>query len=201
MRGKRPFRSVFVDVEAVAEEEDEDDEEDDYDEGENDEDIDIEDQLSASAPAALRIEDDDDAEAEFEAFHQRAISRGHRRLPHSDGSSADRGTGTDLHPCANAVGIPGVEDYHLLCYHVKVGKEIMVVLRLMRKLLDREEIGRPLEGIGSVFSVPKSPGRIYVEARSPKCAEQLLRGIHFIQLHSEFLVPLAERVSLLTPGL
>ncbi|KLO04790.1 hypothetical protein SCHPADRAFT_947439 [Schizopora paradoxa] len=187
--GKRPFRSIFLDVEAVADEEDEEEEEEESGEDEYDEDIDNEDRLSNSTPFDFRIEDDVDAMAAFESFHRRAISRGQRRAPESVELATEVGTGNIPHPCDTAAVIPDV------------GKEITVVLRLMQKKFDQEALGLPVEGVGSVFTVSKSPGRIYVEARSPRHAEALLKGIHFIQLQSIYLVPLAERVALITPGM
>ena len=56
------------------------------------------------------------------------------------------------------------------------------------------------EGVASVFSVPKSPGRLYVEADCLGSVLTLVRGTSYVYTAMVFSVPLAERVALLQPS-
>ncbi len=54
-----------------------------------------------------------------------------------------------------------------------------------------------IEGIACIFSVPRAPGRIYIEAQSIEQIRSLCKGIHFVFPISPFVVPIDERVALL----
>ena len=203
MRSKRPFHSVFLDVEAAADE-DEDEEESETD---FDDEIDRGDRIVTSVPARSQIEDDEEVDEIFDSLRRRAIARGSRpnvQFPHENPHPTERGPDT-------TISLPDVEDFPLFSFHVKVrdiasvhvilltsclqvGKEFMIVLRLMRKYVDDDGA----DGIGSIFTVPVSPGRVYLEARSITRALKFLEGFHFVRRSSVFFVPIVERVPLLT---
>ncbi len=49
----------------------------------------------------------------------------------------------------------------------------------------------------SIFSVPKSPGQIYIEAQSSDPLVRLFTGIHYLYICSLFVVPIVKCVALL----
>ncbi len=55
------------------------------------------------------------------------------------------------------------------------------------------------DGIASVFSVPNSPGRIYVEASSSLKAFELLKCAEHVYWNNMYVVPVHERQQLLSP--
>lgn len=55
-------------------------------------------------------------------------------------------------------------------------------------------------GVGSVFYVEKTPGRIYVEATALERVKQFLRGVVFVYINSVYFVPIVERIALLDPA-
>ncbi len=54
--------------------------------------------------------------------------------------------------------------------------------------------------VASVFFVPKSPGRVYFEARSLEGVRALCHGMVFLYFRSNVFVPLTERIALLEVG-
>lgn len=87
------------------------------------------------------------------------------------------------------------------------GKEWTVVLNLMRrKCLTSfqkkaagiaEDVGN---GVAAIFSVPKSPGRVYFDAKAFGPVLELSHRIDHIYTALAFTVPLAERIALLRPS-
>ncbi len=74
-------------------------------------------------------------------------------------------------------------------------KEQEVVWRLLSKMQAKEILD-----VASVFYVPKSPGRVYFEARSIEAVRILCEGMVFLYFRSLVTVPVAERVALLNFG-
>lgn len=72
---------------------------------------------------------------------------------------------------------------------------MVMVLRLHQKVIDTG-----FEGVLGSFCVPKSKGRVYVEAWSQEHVVRLATGLHFVYTNSIFAVPIVERVALLDPG-
>lgn len=70
-----------------------------------------------------------------------------------------------------------------------------MVLRLTKKAAYEDA-----ENIISIFAVPHSEGRIYIEARAFEPVRIFLKNMVFVYTSSLFSVPVAERVQLLSPG-
>lgn len=92
--------------------------------------------------------------------------------------------------------------FHLCCVFrfpidsiLQKGREWSMVLRLTKKAAIKEP-----ENIISIFAVPHSEGRIYIEARAFEPVRNFLKGMVFVYTSSLFSVPVAERVELLSPG-
>ncbi len=54
--------------------------------------------------------------------------------------------------------------------------------------------------MASAFHVPKSPGRVYFEARSAEAVRSLCEGMEFLYFRSHVFVPITKRVTLLEVG-
>lgn len=65
----------------------------------------------------------------------------------------------------------------------------------------REFERKSVEGIMSVFHVKHCPGRIFVEARAPARAFDMLKNAHGVSQHVFYTVPFAEKVGVLSPVL
>ncbi|KLO15316.1 hypothetical protein SCHPADRAFT_269380 [Schizopora paradoxa] len=197
---KKHHPSIFFDISAAVDREEESgDDDEDEDEGSSEEyDADLK---IVGAPSLIFPDDDDpDVEAAFEGLHRRALARGARfqQILSSEllNSPSDSPSTTSFHLLHNLDTLPDLHDRMLFCIPVKHGKESKVVFQLMRKAI--EGFG---QGVASVFFVPRSPGRIYVEASTEDIVHHLASHIQNIFLKSLFLVPITERVALLQPSM
>ncbi len=75
------------------------------------------------------------------------------------------------------------------------GKEQEVIWRLLNKMQAKESVE-----VVSVFYIPKSPGRVYFEARSSEAVRTLCHGMVFLYFRSNVFVPITERMPLLEVG-
>ncbi|KLO03743.1 hypothetical protein SCHPADRAFT_897580, partial [Schizopora paradoxa] len=150
--------------------------------------------------------DDPDVDAAFQAFHRRAIARGnHNRSSPSSEDDEDDDTPSPLSNLLRTVAsLPAVDDNSIFCVPVKPGKEWSVILNLMRRknLTSLQKKAEGLregfgDGVISIFSVPKSPGRVYFEATALSPVHELAHDIDYIYTRLAFTVPLPERISLL----
>ncbi len=168
------------------------------------------DALQSTAP--LRPEFEASAALDIEAIHQ-IVERCRRRAqvsrPKPDSSPETEVGGRSFRAALDE--LPGLNDLCMFGVSCKVSGLFLLLLRrthLSQRGQEQEVVWRLLNkmqaeespDVASVFYVPKSPGRVYFEARSLEAVRTLCHGLVFLYFRSHVFVPLTERIALLQVG-
>ncbi|EEB07020.1 transcription elongation factor Spt5 [Schizosaccharomyces japonicus yFS275] len=189
-RPRREKRNQFLDIEAEVDEDEEDIEEDE-------DEIGREDGFIEEEAGADYVTDDrrhrelDRQRQEFQSVDAERLAEEYR---HKYGRSQTfRGDTSNI---PQRLLLPSVNDPNIWAVRCKIGKEKDIVFSLMRKAMDLQYSGRPLDII-SAFQRDSLIGYIYIEARKQAHVLAALQGVVNVYPQNMILVPIKEMPDLL----